>query len=407
MKHLPAILTLGLLGLPGLCLAQGETKEPQKTRADKTTAQWIEQLGNESYKARLDAEGALKEQGDKALPALKEAAENSKDPEVQWRARRLVRQLEHSPEQGLRQRPQAETPPAQPPAPGNGRQPFQWQQFPGMNDLDSRFDDLFRQLERDFHMDIPRHRFFQDDFFKDLQSQMEEMQKGMGQGGGAFRGQGMTMQMGPGGVRVEVKTKNDKGEDETKVYEAPDMEAFRQKYPGVLEQNGIGNFGFRMAQPFGGWRALPQGQGRGNVQQPDLTLPGDGDATPPPENVRLGVQVKPEISAEVRAFLDLPEGKGLQVENVQDGTLAERLGLKAGDIVLQIGNRDIAGIPDVQEALRPIEAGQTVKVLVNRHGKELTLSAEKTASAAKDSGKLESRSKKGKKEKKEAGGEIK
>ena len=72
-------------------------------------------------------------------------------------------------------------------------------------------------------------------------------------------------------------------------------------------------------------------------------------------------------------------------------------------------HRDIAGIPDVQEALRPIEAGQTVKVLVNRHGKELTLSAEKTASAAKDSGKLESRSKKDKKEKKgeEAGGEIK
>src|SRR5262249_15429535 len=155
---------------------QGENQEPQKAQPNqnqKTVAQWIEQLGSESYRSRLEAESALKEQGDKALPALKQAAENSKDPEVQWRARRLVRQLERSPDQGLRQRPQEPSAPT--PAPQPGLRGQQWQQWPGMEDLDSRFNDLFKSLERDFHMDIPRHRFFQDDFFKDLQSQMDEM----------------------------------------------------------------------------------------------------------------------------------------------------------------------------------------------------------------------------------------
>jgi hypothetical protein len=53
----------------------------------------------------------------------------------------------------------------------------------------------------------------------------------------------MSMQMGPDGVKVEVKTKNDKGEEETKTYEAPDMETFRAKYPGVLDGAGMGGAG--------------------------------------------------------------------------------------------------------------------------------------------------------------------
>ena len=40
-----------------------------------------------------------------------------------------------------------------------------------MPDVEGIFDDVFEQLERDFGMDVPRHRFFDDAFFKDLNEQ--------------------------------------------------------------------------------------------------------------------------------------------------------------------------------------------------------------------------------------------
>ena len=69
-----------------------------------------------------------------------------------------------------------------------------------------------------------------------------------------------------------------------------------------------------------------------------------------------------------RDHLGLEEGLGLWVVEVQEGTLAEDLGVLEGDIVLEIGGVEIRGVEDVQKALGAIEAGEPVEVLVNRRG---------------------------------------
>ena len=70
-----------------------EEKPPAKPPAaaapapKKSVEQLIEALGSDSYRERLDAERALREAGEAAVPQLKKAAEAADDAEVQWRAR--------------------------------------------------------------------------------------------------------------------------------------------------------------------------------------------------------------------------------------------------------------------------------------------------------------------------------
>ena len=79
----PAILFCTLLLAASPVLAQ-EAKPAE-------TQKLIEQLGDAEYSVRRAAEARLLELGKAALPALKDNAETHDDPEVQWRAGRLVR----------------------------------------------------------------------------------------------------------------------------------------------------------------------------------------------------------------------------------------------------------------------------------------------------------------------------
>jgi len=380
----------------------------------------VRDLGSDSFKARLQAEKALRAMGKDALPALREGTKEDKDAEVQWRARRLLRQIEHGENAGLDRRDDAQTPePSVGARPGRVRNWF----GPGTQgeDVEHRFDDLFRGLERDFGMDIPRQRFFQDDFFQDLQNQMDTLRKQMqGLGAGAHsQSQSMSMQVGPNGVRVEIKGKNDKGEDESKVYEAPNLDSFKQKYPGVLEEHGLqfsfgdGSFPFQGFQGFGtlprafpmphAFPQRPRNGAQSDAEDRDDAPPAPADTVlPPPEGKRLGVRVAPQIPDGVRQYLGLAEGEGLQVEEVQPDTLASKLGVEKGDIVTRIGGATIGSSADVGKALGAIDAGKKVVVTVIRRGQELKLETEKPAAPKADTGKLEKRAEKGK----DAGGEI-
>lgn len=408
------------LGLGALLQAQEppakEQQEPQAERRqdeqDKTSiADAIRDLGSDSYRTRLEAEKRLRSAGKAAVEDLRKAAENDADPEAQWRARRLLRQIERGEQGGLGRRDAADRG-----ANRDGQRPGgQWRTFAFPDDdVERRFDALFRQLESDFGMDIPRGRFFHDDFFQDLRQQMDALRGQMQPGAPGGKGQSMSMRMGPEGVRVEVKSKNEKGEEETKVYEAPDLESFREKHPGILEQSGLGgglrffvggdgvkpfvprldlgdrafDFGRDFA-PFRGrtWTFPPQpGAGSGEVA--------DTDAAPavPPADRRLGILVRPEIAPEVREALGLEDGRGLMVDEVQPDSLAEALGLQRGDIVLEVAGKTIRGAGDVQDAVGGVATGKSVDVKFLRKGKEKTASAEKTARAeAKDGAKGESK----------------
>lgn len=370
-QALSAILLAGFAALPASAQETGkESREPRAQEEQRDVKGLIRDLGDDSYKVRLDAERQLRALGEKAVDALKAAAEDTGDPEVQWRARRLLRQIQQGDDGGLRRRPDRPDP---------SDRPWGWtpnRPRTGFPDLDETFERLFRDLERDFGMDIPRRRFFQDDFFQDLQQQMEDMRERMQSGMQGGEGRSMSMQMGPDGVRVEVKTKNEDGEEETKVYEAPDLETFREKYPGVLENQGLGGFRFQFGPGGRLWddRLLP----RGFLTPPNVTpqplAPTPPTLVAPPEGKRLGVMVREEPDV------------GLYVEEVQEGTLAERLGIEAGDVVVKIGETTIREVADVQDALGAIDAGETVRVEVDRDGETVVLEAEKKVSPR--SGKL-------------------
>jgi hypothetical protein len=413
MIELRKMLLVAATGLASSLLAQDPTapKPPAtgpeatppattaKPDAGKEVASLIRQLGSDSYRQRVDAERRLRELGEAALPALRDAAAQKDDAEVQWRARRLVRQLEGAAPLASRGRSEggngrADDGRASDGKPGDGKldggQP-QLESAPKVqrrlplfggvdDDMRQQFQSLFERLERDFGVDVPRARFFDDSFFRDLQEQMQP-------GGGASRG--MSVQIGPdGAVHVEVQQQNEKGEPETKVYDAPDMETFQREHPGVLQQNGLSlSPFFRGGRLFGGdtmpgfrfemggpeVQVLPFG----TTPRRDRAQGMDVAPVAPPAGRRLGIGIRPEIPAELREYLELPEGTGLMVDSVQPDSLASALGLQRGDIVTKIGERTIGSPQHVQEALGAIEVGGDVAVTFVRKGKEQVATAKK------------------------------
>ena len=52
------------------------------------------------------------------------------------------------------------------------------------------------------------------------------------------------------------------------------------------------------------------------------------------------------------------------------GAAAQKGGLKAGDLVLKFGEKDIGSLKDLQEALGPMHAGDSVTVKIRRGEEE-------------------------------------
>ncbi|MCA8950967.1 MAG: PDZ domain-containing protein [Planctomycetes bacterium] len=389
--------------------AQPPELPPSQATAQRSVDDWVRDLGADSYKQRVAAERALRQLGDSALDALKSAAASSTDPEVQWRSKRLVRQIENGDDRSGRieeRRPGD----ASPGAPRQGGQQDPRQQPPQAGrpfpDARDQFEDMFHRLERDFGVDIPRGHFFRDDFFQDLDQQFRDlrsMQQRLLQGqmpqGQGMPGlsQGMSVQVGPDGVRVEVEEQNEKGETEKKVYEAPDMQTFREKYPDVLKDRGLmlgdgnGNFGFRAFGPgFFREEGLPDAWRTFGRSNPNYFAPDAGNdpaiapvpmTTPPPAGERLGVYVRDAVPDAVRDYLGLGADRGLMIQSVQDGSLAAQLGLRADDILTGIGGTTIGSPADVRQALGAIAAGEDVEATWIRKGREQTATVRKPAIA--------------------------
>ncbi|MFT6080020.1 MAG: hypothetical protein ACJAQZ_002081 [Planctomycetota bacterium] len=382
---------------------------------------WIQRLGSDSYRDRLEAEDKLREMGGNAKAALDTAAKDGRDGEVQWRAKRLLRQLEKARLQsgkagvgksgvdqgpGLVERRSTDGSGAK----GRSRGPTierraradRPREIGGREDMRNEFERLFRDIEKMHGLDVPRDRIFDDTFFKGLNSQMQP----------GSRGNSKSVQVGPDGVHVEVTEPGKDGKPETKVYDAPNMEAFLKMHPGVLQETrgGLGLRSFDRSKVKGlldemrveaqapqrgfewqllkprvvpfekGFRPSPElpSPEQPRSEQPRSEQPRSGQADPgqpsrkdtaavPPTGRRLGIQTK-AIPESLRAYLEMAPDIGLMVDAIQEDTLAAALRLQSGDIVTKINGSKVGSPDDVQKALGAIKKGADVEVEFIRRG---------------------------------------
>ena len=86
----------------------------------------------------------------------------------------------------------------------------------------------------------------------------------------------------------------------------------------------------------------------------------------------LGVVTTP-LTPEVVDQFNLPVESGELVDSVQSGSGAEAAGVRRGDVITAIGNRDVESYGDLLGALRDYQPGDTATLTVVRDGEEPAL----------------------------------
>ncbi len=70
-----------------------------------------------------------------------------------------------------------------------------------------------------------------------------------------------------------------------------------------------------------------------------------------------------------------PSDSGVTLTGVRDGSPAEEAGMRAGDVVVEFGDREITDLYSYTYALQDHEAGDTVRIVVERDGERVPLTA--------------------------------
>jgi Tol biopolymer transport system component/Iap family predicted aminopeptidase len=71
-----------------------------------------------------------------------------------------------------------------------------------------------------------------------------------------------------------------------------------------------------------------------------------------------------------------PDGqRGMLLADVRPGGAADLAGMRRGDILIRLGSHEIAGVEDLMFVLNSVKPGETVRAVVLRGGKEVTMEA--------------------------------
>jgi membrane-associated protease RseP (regulator of RpoE activity) len=88
----------------------------------------------------------------------------------------------------------------------------------------------------------------------------------------------------------------------------------------------------------------------------------------------LGVGLT-ELSPELRAHFGAPEDAGVMVSSVEDGSPADKAGVRVGDIIASLDGKDVKSSWDIRAQVRELKEGEQVPFTVYRDGKAQNLSA--------------------------------
>jgi serine protease DegQ len=80
-----------------------------------------------------------------------------------------------------------------------------------------------------------------------------------------------------------------------------------------------------------------------------------------------------DITPQVAKRFNLPTSSGALVVDVVNGSPAAKAGMQPGDVVTKVGKSKVSNVVDLLAALRRMDPGQRVQVVVRRDGKPVTL----------------------------------
>jgi hypothetical protein len=285
----------------------------------------IRKLGSDDFETREKATEELKKAGKSAKDALQKASEESEDPEVRARSRTILEEMAKAERPAPRRIPL--------PQPGQGGFGFRGS---SVTVRSVNGDAVYTITPGDGNPTLTFHK------------------------------------AAAGAVKLEYP--DEKGE--TKTAEAPTLEAFLKDNKALAEKFGISEEGIT----YGGSRVSFKGQGLPNFNFP--RVPRVAPRVPPPapvpplddeeEGVRVaGARLGP-VEESLRAQLDIPEKQGAVVLDVTPGSLADTLGLRKSDVLLDLDGKKIAS-PESAKGLLTKESTGTVL----RKGRKVAIGAKK------------------------------
>ncbi|HLY75634.1 MAG TPA: PDZ domain-containing protein [Planctomycetota bacterium] len=284
----------------------------------------IRNLGSEDYATREQATQELEKIGKPARAALQKAAEESQDPEVRQRAQTLL-------DGKLRSEKPAPRKAVPAPPPGQGRPGLRGSAV-SISTINGNSTYSIRPFD-----DTPPLTFYK---------------------------------AAAGTVKLEYTNE----EGETKSAESATLAAFLTEHAELAQKYGISENGIDYA----GSRVLFSGRAKPDFAFPPFNgplVPRRLPAPPAPraeDGTSVGGALLDAVDEATRSQLDIPDGQGAVVTKVVAGGIAEALGLKRNDIVLEIDGRKIES-PESAKGLLTRDS----KVTLLRKGKKETLNGRK------------------------------
>lgn len=90
----------------------------------------------------------------------------------------------------------------------------------------------------------------------------------------------------------------------------------------------------------------------------------------------LGVRVQ-DLTEQLGEYFGVPEGRGVLVTFVRAGSPAERAGLRAGDVIVAVGETEVRNVREFTRALAGREGDISLTIVRNKERQKLTVTLER------------------------------